>query len=83
MNQQQIQDRKNKGIKKLQQIANVKTPANKDSATNSFVGGIVGVSGQTVSNYRNGDVGDGYILDALIEEFSKLPKPKKLKDDML
>lgn len=83
MNQLEIQLRRARNIKKLQQIANAKTPANKDSATNSFIGGIVGVSGQTVSNYRNGDAGDGYLLDALIEEFVKLPKPKKVKETII
>lgn len=37
------------------------------------VGLSLNLTSQTVSNYVNGRGGDGYMIEALIEEFSKIP----------
>lgn len=70
--------RRESSSKELWTLAHANKQTDK-SITSTYVqvGLTLGITGQTVYNYVNGKGGDGYIIDALIEEFKKLPTQNK------
>jgi len=58
----------------LKKIADKKTPTESPKLTYALIGYRFGITGETVGNYVNGrsKKGNGYLIDALIEEFKKL-----------
>ncbi len=70
---ERIAKRRETSFKQLRNLVNSKD-FGKNSLTSTYVkvGLDLGLTGQTVYNYVNGRGGDGYVIDALIEEFEKL-----------
>ena len=62
---------------KLQKIAANKTPEGETTLTFVEVGRNLGITSQTVYNYTQRKGGNGYLIDALIEEFENLPTNDK------
>ncbi len=63
-------------LKELSTLANANKPKNSITSIYVQVGLKLGITGQTVYNYVNGRGGDGYMIDALIEEFKNLSNQK-------
>lgn len=69
----QIVDKKKKeNVKLLQGLANEKCKNKVASMVYSAIGIKVNKTGQTILNYISGNAKDGYLLDAIIEEFKML-----------
>lgn len=69
---QRIEKKKKDNIKLLQSLSNIKTKNQTAGIVYSIIGNKLGVTGQTVVNYISGNAKDGYLLDAMIEEFKEL-----------
>lgn len=70
---ERLEKRKEQSSKELWLLAKQKMTGSK-SITSIYVqiGLKLGLTGQTVYNYVHGKGGDGYMIDALIEEFKTL-----------
>lgn len=76
---EKLTKRMNEAYKALLDIAKKKTPSIGKSALYSRLAGNLGVTHATVWNYleyKKGRKGNGYFIDALIEEFKKVPDKK-------
>ena len=69
---QKLVDRHNTAVKRLQEVASKKEKKNKNTQIAAIVGEKLGISGQTVINYLNGQAKDGYTTEALIAEYKQL-----------
>lgn len=76
-----LKNRMDASYKELQQVANKKVGEKGFNLTYALIGYNLGISGQTVGNYVEGKSksGNGYLIDALIEEFNKLPDFKDIE----
>ena len=65
--------------KELAKVALIKTRDAGTTLTYAIIGTHLGITGQTVRNYVKGKCknGNGYVIEALITEFNKLPTPSK------
>jgi hypothetical protein len=70
---QALQKRKSEATKRLQTIALQRTPPTKQSVTYTKIGAELEMTGQSVGNYVAGKGSDGFLIEALIKEFKKLP----------
>lgn len=80
--EQRLKKRTADAYKTLFSVARQKTPSNRKTMIYGLLGANLGVTGGTVFNYmgaKPGHKGDGYFIDALIEEFNKLPDVPALK----
>jgi hypothetical protein len=50
-----------------------RTPPTKQSVTYTKIGAELEMTGQSVGNYVAGKGSDGFLIEALIKEFKKLP----------
>ncbi len=66
---QQLVKRRNDAIKELKAVVEKNVPAGKSTNAYHTVGVKFGITAQTVYNYIEGKGKDGYLIDALIEEF--------------
>lgn len=73
---QQLEKRMKDANTELQKISIERTPDKKNYATYARVGIELGMSGQSVGNYVNKKGSNGFLVEALIEEFKKLPVVK-------
>lgn len=53
-------------------LFSVKIPHRKELSTCWEVGKNLGVTGTTIQNYLKGKIGDGYLAEAIYDEFEKL-----------
>lgn len=74
---EQLEKRMTDAYKELHKIATKRIPSGETTATFVEIARQLGITSQTVYNYTQGKGGNGYMVDALIEEFKKLPEPLK------
>lgn len=53
-------------------LFSVKIPKRKESSICWEIGRNLGVTGTTIQNYLKGRIGDGYLAEAIYDEFEKL-----------
>lgn len=58
---------------KLKRLSLKKTAPGKTTMTAAYIGQQLGITGQTVSNFLKGKGRNGYLAEAMIEEYEKLP----------
>lgn len=73
--EEQLHLRMKTAYDELRKIAKLKIPAGKSTLIHGQVGAVLGITGQTVFNYliRTTIKSNGFLIEALIEEFKKLP----------
>ncbi len=64
--------RHTRATEKLKEVANRKLKSGSATQTAFVVGLKLGITGQTVLNYLNGNCRDGFLTEALTMEFRKL-----------
>lgn len=71
---QKLDERMTMAYRKLQNIAASKVTGKNQTLTYQKVGAALGVTGQTIYNYvqAKNKSANGYMIDAIIEEFEKL-----------